>query len=131
MFEGHAFSTGLVVNGIILSPNDAIGLTEPGFPDTVSDWAWVDGSGIINLASDANGVFFADVPVALFRVINSLPETGAFQDIGVLFGLAADTLLVQSDVETTPLPAALPLFAGGLGVIGLMARRRKKRPAGP
>ena len=27
----------------------------------------------------------------------------------------------------TPLPAALPLFAGGLGVIGLLARRRKRK----
>ena len=66
-FEGHAFSTGLIVNGIILSPNDAIALTEPGFPETVSDWAWVDGSGIINLASDANGVSF----LGMFRVPTS------------------------------------------------------------
>jgi hypothetical protein len=28
---------------------------------------------------------------------------------------------------TTPLPAALPLFATGLGVIGLLARRRKRK----
>ena len=27
----------------------------------------------------------------------------------------------------TPLPAALPLFAGGLGVMGLLARRRKRK----
>ena len=29
----------------------------------------------------------------------------------------------------TPLPAAFPLFAGGLGVIGLLARRRKRKNA--
>ncbi len=29
--------------------------------------------------------------------------------------------------QTTPLPAALPLVAGGLDVIGLLARRRKQR----
>ena len=27
----------------------------------------------------------------------------------------------------TPIPAALPLFAGGLGMIGLLARRRKPK----
>jgi|SRR5580704_3199019 len=29
-------------------------------------------------------------------------------------------------VSTTPLPAALPLFAGGLGLLGMFARRRKQ-----
>jgi hypothetical protein len=33
------------------------------------------------------------------------------------------------NVATTPLPAALPLFAGGLGVIGLLGRRRKQKAA--
>ena len=32
-------------------------------------------------------------------------------------------------IDATPLPAALPLFATGAGVIGLLARRRKKRAA--
>jgi hypothetical protein len=30
-------------------------------------------------------------------------------------------------VSETPLPAVLPLFAGGLGVIGVLARRRRKQ----
>ena len=32
------------------------------------------------------------------------------------------------DPSPTPLPAALPLFAGGVGVMGLLVRRRKKQP---
>jgi hypothetical protein len=32
-------------------------------------------------------------------------------------------------VTATPLPAALPLFAGGLGMIGLIGRRRKRKNA--
>jgi len=53
-----------------------------------------------------------------------------------LFGqlhLASGDNLVLSDssvtLSETPLPAALPLFAGGLGVIGLLARRRKRKGA--
>lgn len=36
--------------------------------------------------------------------------------------------LLSAD-STTPLPAALPLFASGLGVLGLLARRRKRKSA--
>lgn len=36
---------------------------------------------------------------------------------------------VFSAASETPLPAALPLFAGGLGVIGFLARRRKRKAA--
>jgi hypothetical protein len=34
-----------------------------------------------------------------------------------------------ADATFTPLPAALPLFAGGLGMIGLLGRRRKRQAA--
>ena len=33
------------------------------------------------------------------------------------------------NLQSTPLPAALPLFATGLGVMGLLARRRKRKNA--
>jgi hypothetical protein len=35
--------------------------------------------------------------------------------------------VTTAEVGTTPLPAALPLFAAGLGVLGYAARRRKRR----
>ena len=49
-----------------------------------------------------------------------------------LLSLAGDQNLGYDTVEittttVTPVPAALPLFAGGLGVIGLIARRRKQK----
>lgn len=36
---------------------------------------------------------------------------------------------VTFDIATTPLPAALPLFAGGLGALGLLGWRRKRKVA--
>ena len=39
----------------------------------------------------------------------------------VTFGLTSTT------VSTTPLPAALPLFAGGLGMLGMFARGKKQK----
>ena len=37
-----------------------------------------------------------------------------------------DTALVSGQISETPLPAALPLFAGGLGMVGFLARRKKQ-----
>jgi hypothetical protein len=34
---------------------------------------------------------------------------------------------VDINVATTPIPAALPLFATGLGVMGWLARRKKRK----
>lgn len=57
-------------------------------------------------------------PIAL-SYFGILPE-GVFGMLSIDF--------VGSDIAT-PLPAALPLFAGGLGVIAAMARRRRKPAA--
>jgi len=35
--------------------------------------------------------------------------------------------MIRADVEITPLPAALPLFATGLGALGLLGWRRKRK----
>ena len=51
---------------------------------------------------------------------------GVFSDAGVEVVDTSGTLGQFSSVAT-PIPAALPLFAGGLGVIGLLARRRNRK----
>ena len=46
----------------------------------------------------------------------------------LLSGFFTDSVTAQFEVTSaTPLPAALPLFAGGLGVFGLLARRNRKK----
>lgn len=55
----------------------------------------------------------------------NLPLLGGGIPPGHLVYLGLDNV----DVTATPLPAALPLFAGGLGLMGLFARYRKRKVA--
>lgn len=64
----------------------------------------------------------------------SLLETGAIQDLGTITfvnssGAPIDAILYEfvSNELATPLPAALPLFASGLGALGLLGWRRKRK----
>jgi hypothetical protein len=55
-------------------------------------------------------------------------ENGRLQLVATAFlGSSTDRFFVQSDA--TPLPAALPLFATGLGAFGLFGWRRKRKGA--
>jgi hypothetical protein len=47
------------------------------------------------------------------------------------FNPAIITVSATISTSATPLPAALPLFATGLGALGLLARRRKRKAALP
>jgi hypothetical protein len=54
----------------------------------------------------------------------------SFEYGGVVTDFATDHLeFPNAGVGTTPLPAGLPLFASGLGALGLLARRRKRKAA--
>jgi len=44
-----------------------------------------------------------------------------------LNGGSIDNLVFDVPASTTPLPAAFPLFASGLGALGLLGWRRKRR----
>jgi hypothetical protein len=82
----------------------------PGLTFSSSSTAGVaDIAASITLAADASsgGVFFD--PTAKLKLLDVVPT---------------DQILA---VAATPLPAALPLFAGGLGLMGWLSRRRKKQ----
>ena len=77
-----------------------------------------------NTSGDASGTF--SVAVNAGDVI----KFGAFS-ADSWSGASTNTItsLDAPNSTSTPVPAALPLFAGGLGVIGLLARRRKRKAA--
>jgi hypothetical protein len=56
---------------------------------------------------------------------------GVCHKSGTIFAYSVPTQVGTWDVtiSATPLPAALPLFAGGLGALGLLGWRRKRKQA--
>jgi hypothetical protein len=63
----------------------------------------------------------------VFALLAGDSYTLTFQGTTTSGGAASFIDLVDVDSLATPLPAALPLFAGGLGVIGLLQWRRKRK----
>jgi len=86
--------------------------------------------------ADSGGAPFADGLSALAAAITTyfyLPAGAASYDVYFVNldgGAREDNLGGNSlRVEAVPLPAALPLFASGLAVMGLVGRRRRRQPA--
>jgi hypothetical protein len=71
----------------------------------------------------------SSVPGIDYFVYNDSSSFSAPWDYAFLLNNAVFTADFNSSTAATPLPAALPLFAGGLGVIGLFGRRRKRKAA--
>lgn len=67
----------------------------------------------------------------LLFTLGALTTPGTY-NVGPI-SISQDAILTVSttDVAETPLPGALPLFAGGLGVFGLVGWRRKRKAATP
>jgi hypothetical protein len=65
------------------------------------------------------------------RLENLHAVVGAVGDVDPSCGIERDIATVSIVVTptATPLPAALPLFASGLGVMGLLGWRRKRKTA--
>jgi len=92
--------------------------------------------GSCNRIAQNGGPINSDLGIAFAKVTNSI-YYAFFDDGGAGPDRDWDDMVVRitvSDVPqqtppppAVPLPASLPLFAGGLGLLGLLARRRKKK----
>jgi hypothetical protein len=101
-----------------------------GSPDTynsISFCTGTDGGGTCTLGAYVAGV----LPITYGHDLITFDTTFTFTSILFASGQNAlefaDLTTNFNQAGSTPLPAALPLFAGGLGVMGLLARRRKRK----
>ena len=76
-------------------------------------WALAFDSGVPGSGFDPNGLFFTSAPNE--QINGQTFVAGLFGEIS------------PSPTSATPLPAALPLFATGLGALGLLGWRRKRK----
>jgi len=118
-----------VADGDITAADVAV----PGFPDFTSGSVGGSGTGIVEIGL-SNGI----PDEALFIVVSIAAggHTLVGYDGGTIFngtvysdiltGTVPDSGLTGS-LTPAPLPAALPLFATGLGALGLFGWRRKRR----
>ncbi len=89
--------------------------------DTVSFTVSTYGSTLETLDwADINQVFIAVSGGTNAGYYTGIPTNGARE-------FALDNIAIAQ----TPLPAALPLFVGGLGAMGLLGRRRKRKNSAP
>jgi hypothetical protein len=76
-------------------------------------------------------------PVDLISVDPGVPgrpfafPLGTFDTTGTSLDITGMAVLEVEQVEATPLPAALPLFAGGLGLLGFFGTKRRRKTAAP
>ena len=73
-----------------------------------------------------NSNSFTGAPTGFNTAFTNVPTSGgllSFTDLSELL------LSASSTGNETPLPAAFPLFAGGLGAMGLLGWRRKRKNA--
>jgi hypothetical protein len=76
-----------------------------------------------------DSIAYGSTTFGLLTVYESGVEIGNWNNNGNTISAQADIQSITINTATTPLPAALPLFASGLGALGLLGWRRKRKAA--
>jgi hypothetical protein len=149
---GTSPGSAVIINSYIEPPGVPSGAIVAGYPYSTYPYAFplpllitpsstpsftVDASGVLTDAHFFGTGFFDTtnyVQLSLDRVLPSQDVAGLFQYVfppgQLLYQSGGDfgrLIYTTVPVAETPLPAALPLFASGAGVIGLLVRRRKRK----
>jgi hypothetical protein len=103
--------------------------------DWIQNTAGFTGAGLVT-NGQVTTMSFTDTDADLFGVHFGCGNSGPCEIVWLFSGDTTFTvnslngfsnISAFSDATATPLPGALPLFAGGLGAIGLFGWRRKKK----
>ena len=96
------------------------------------------GGGGLGVYTDPLSVFFVNNGAISIAIFFDIGPTGIFSFRNISTGIIGELLVpggvggtgpvTFTPVAEVPVPAALPLFATGLGALGLMAWRRKRKP---
>ena len=83
----------------------------------------------VNGTLSGDAFFSQPFSVIWTPTITTLPDGTqfSFEVTGLVDFFSITVLAGPNELEATPLPAALPLFATGLGALGLVAWRRKRK----
>ena len=134
--DGETIDYNITVSNVGDSAADSTGLTDF-LPSSVSFLSAVvsGGSNVFSSSLDADiwtiGTLDvgAGASVTLTLAVEVLVSSGTISDTAVTNALnnGVVTATATTDVSATPLPAALPLFAGGLGFVGYLTGRKKRK----
>jgi hypothetical protein len=95
---------------------------------TPSDWSVSFGGSTLSSVTDPPGFPFTEFSFNVTATTGPEALVFGFRQDPAFFQLD-DVSVNPSGVGAVPLPAALPLFATGLGALGLLGWRRKKKAA--
>ena len=103
------------------------GVGEYASPSNTTNLFSVSGGVLTSVDFVDFGGFFPNVTCCTLALVSAVGAAGLSNVTGSAFGNS--TNLTFTAIAETPLPAALPLFATGLGALGLLGWRRKKKAA--
>jgi hypothetical protein len=83
--------------------------------------------GVFGLAYDGTTMYAVNGTDVYSVNLSTAAVTLLFNYSGEGLGDANGTAFVNENVSTTPIPAALPLFTSGLGLMGFINHRRRRR----